>query len=68
MVPSSAKLIPADTTMMYFHAASMLSRPRSKPTRNVLTSVVASIAIQYAPTLFITAPVSIVSANPANKA
>ena len=38
--------MPAETMMMYFHAASMLSGARSKPTRNVLTSVVSSIAIQ----------------------
>ena len=38
--------MPADTTMMYFQAASMLSAARSKATRKVLTSVVSSIAIQ----------------------
>ena len=38
--------MPAETTMMYFHAASMLSAARSNATRKVLTRVVSSIAIQ----------------------
>ena len=38
--------MPAETIMMYFHAASTLSAARSNPTKNVLTSVVSSMAIQ----------------------
>ena len=56
--------MPADTTMMYFHAASMLSALRSKPTRKVLTRVVISIAIQYTPTLLTSGANSMVSAKP----